>query len=192
MDFPSVTPIISVVENVSISHTVSPNLQKHRRAGPRWNIFFDSKSVISLGGREKVGCSKSFYTTWISWRALCELGIVSLCEPSDPAPQSTPDSAVTWASGLRTCGFRLPIRLIRRRHHDSFHLNVRCQVPLYSGRLEGRLCAADIFGCRFHDMEHDPCRHDAVNDGLQPTNVFSLVGNLVLAQATDCVPPCRS
>lgn len=55
----------------------------------------------------------------------------------------------------------------RWRHHHALHLNVRRQATL---RLQGRFSAADAFRCRFHNVEYDPGRHDAVNYRLQPTN----------------------
>ena len=62
------------------------------------------------------------------------------------------------------------LRVTRWRHHHNFHLNVGRQVKLRHGSLQRRLCAADVFGRRFYNMEHDPCRHDAVGYRLQPTN----------------------
>ena len=52
----------------------------------------------------------------------------------------------------------------------------------------------DILGRRVDNVEHDPCRHDAVNDSLQPRskNRLSYTGFPDNERGTDCVPPCRS
>lgn len=62
------------------------------------------------------------------------------------------------------------LRVIRWRHYHNFHLDVRRQVELSRGRLQRRFCVADVFRRRFYNMEHDPCRHNAVSYRLQPTN----------------------
>ena len=44
--------------------------------------------------------------------------------------------------------------------------------------LQGRSGVTDIFGRRVDNVENDPGRHDAVNDGLQPgdKNRLSFMG----------------
>jgi len=55
-------------------------------------------------------------------------------------------------------------------HYRTLHLNLCGKVVLRPNRLQGRFGVTDTFGRRIDNVEYDPGRHDAVNDGLQPVN----------------------
>jgi len=72
------------------------------------------------------------------------------------------------SSGLICPPYESQLPTTRRRHHHTFHLDLRGQIVLCPSCLQGRFSAGDVFGRRVDNVEYNPGGHDAVNDGLQP------------------------